>query len=367
VRVSTITLEHDALVEPSPFLDDLARSGLAIDRTGGDAPIRIFAEDAILRDPQRADALDIAAAAWLALRQSRTPAADPRFHGRGDGAPAARYRVSTIDQYLGCPFVYFCTRVLRLSEEPEDEEALGPRAQGTFLHEVLQAFFEQWQARGGGSITTASLQEARDLFAEVASARAENLPDADAALMRARLLGSPVAEGIGDIVLAAEASRGDAPVVERLLEFVLDGDTRLGSGDMARTVGLAAKADRLDLLADGTFRVYDYKLSHAPDKRHVAQLPAYAAAARQRLAERRGTAWKASDAAYLSFGRGDHYEPLARDQAGLDSALAEGEARLIRAVTGIEAGAFPPRPVEEFRCTYCAFSGVCRKDYVRDE
>jgi hypothetical protein len=99
----------------------------------------------------------------------------------------------------------------------------------------------------------------------------------------------------------------------------------------------------------------------------VAQLPAYAAAARQRLKELRGTTWRASDAAYLSFGRGEHYEPLARDQAGLDKALADGEARLVRAVNGIEAGEFPPRPAEEFRCTYCAFSGVCRKDYVRDE
>jgi RecB family exonuclease len=367
VRVSTITLEHDALVEPSPFLDDLPASGLAIERSGGAAGARVFTQEAVLRDPQRPEALDGPAVAWLALRLSRTPAADPRFHGRGDGAPASRYRVSAIDQYLSCPFVYLCTRALRLAEEPDDEEALGPRAQGTFLHEVLQAFFERWQGRGGGAITTGNLQDARTLFAEVAEARAADLPEADAALMRARLLGSPVAEGIGDIVLSAEASRDDAPVVDRLLEFTLDGDTRLGSGDAERIVGLAAKADRIDLLGDGTFRLYDYKLSRAPVRRHVAQLPAYAAAARQRLEETRGTAWRASDAAYLAFGRGDHYEPLARDQAGLDKALAEGEARLVRAVVGIEAGEFPPRPAEEFRCSYCAFSGVCRKDYVRDE
>ena len=367
VRVSTITLEHDALVEPSPFLDDLPASGLAIERPGDPAGARVFTQDAILQDPQRPDALGDVAAAWLTLRLSRTPAADPRFHGRGDGAPASKYRVSAIDQYLSCPFVYFCTRVLRLAEEPDDEEALGPRAQGTFLHEVLQAFFERWQDRGGGAITTTNLQDARALFAEVAEARAADLPEADAALMRARLLGSPVAEGIGDIVLSTEASRRDAPVLERLLEFTLDGDTRLGSGDASRTVGLAAKADRIDLLGDGTFRVYDYKLSRAPAKSHVAQLPAYAAAARQRLEEMRSTAWRASDAAYLSFGRGEHYEPLARDQAGLDAALADGEARLVRAVSGIEAGEFPPRPAEEFRCTYCAFAGVCRKDYVRDE
>ena len=368
VRVSTITLEHDALVEPSPFLDDLARSGLAVEREAPAPEARIFAEEALLHDPQRPDVLGGEAAAWLALRQSRTSAADPRFHGQGDGAPATKYRVSAIDQYLACPFVYFSTRVLQLAEEPEDEETLGPRAQGTLLHEVLQGFFEAWQARGGAAITTANLHDARALFTEVAEARLAALSDTDAALLRARLLGSPVGEGIGDIVLSAEAERGTSvPVVERLLEYTLDGPTRLGSGEEARTVHLAAKADRVDLLADGTFRVYDYKLSRAPNRAHVAQLPAYAVAARQRLEEARGTAWRASEAAYISFGRGKHYEPLAKDADGLARALADGEARLARAIDGIEKGVFPPQPAEEFRCTYCPFSGVCRKDYVRGE
>ena len=151
------------------------------------------------------------------------------------------------------------------------------------------------------------------------------------------------------------------------MEFTLDGDTRIRSADAARTIGLAAKADRIDLLEDGTFRVFDYKLSRAPNLKHVAQLPAYAAAARQRLEGRHGRAWRASEAAYISFGKGGHYEPLASDHEGLAVALAAGEARLVRAVDGIEKGAFPPAPAEEFRCTYCPFSGVCRKDYVRDE
>jgi hypothetical protein len=126
VRVSTITLEHDSLVEPSPFLDDLARSGLVVERAPLSTEARIFATEAILLDPQRPDVLGEPASAWLALRRGRTPADDRRFHGQGDAAPAAKYRVSTIDQYLACPFVHFSTRVLRLAEEPEDEEALGP-------------------------------------------------------------------------------------------------------------------------------------------------------------------------------------------------------------------------------------------------
>ena len=368
VRVSTITLEHDSLVEPSPFLDDLARCGLAIARASGAPEARIFASEAVLHDPQRPDVLGEPGAAWLALRQSRTPSDDPRFHGQADAAPSAKYRVSAIDQYLACPFVYFSTQVLRLAEEPDDEEALGPRKQGTLVHEVLQAFFEAWQARGGGAVTIANLGDARALFAAVAEEHLAALPETDAALQRTRLLGSPVAEGFGDIVLAAEAERDQGvPIVERLLEFTLDGQTTVGSGAAARTVRLAAKADRIDLLGDGTFRVFDYKLSRAPTLKHVAQLPAYAAAARQRLEGRHGRSWQPSGAAYISFGRGDHYAPLAADEEGLAAALAAGEDRFVQAVGGIENGTFPPAPAEEFRCTYCPFSGVCRKDYVRDE
>jgi hypothetical protein len=34
---------------------------------------------------------------------------------------------------------------------------------------------------------------------------------------------------------------------------------------------------------------------------------------------------------------------------------------------GIGAGDFPPRPAERSLCGYCAYSSVCRKDYVTDD
>jgi RecB family exonuclease len=194
------------------------------------------------------------------------------------------------------------------------------------------------------------------------------MPEIDAALQRARLIGTPVAPGVGDIVFQAEAERDrGVPVVDRLLEFSLDGDTVLAAGSATRTVPLAAKADRIDLFADGSFRVIDYKLSHAPKLKHVIQLPAYAAAARQRIEGRLGRSWRPVDAAYLAFGKGGQYEALAPDARQLEAALADGEARLVQAVEGIERGAFPPKPADPHRCTYCPFSAVCRKDCVDDE
>ena len=366
--VSSITLDDDAIVEPSPFLEDLSQSGLPVTREAMAPPARMFLHDALLADPIEPGALEAAPAAWLGLRQMRSSADDARFHGRADPVRKARHKVSALDQYLACPFVYFAHQVLRLDEEPDDEESLGPKAQGRFVHAVLEAFFQAWQAGGHGAITVATLDEARALFGEIVEAQLPSLPEHDAALQRTRLLGSPVAPGLGDVVLLAEAvqDRG-APILERRTEFSLDGPTMLRAGDRTREVVLAAKADRLDLFADGTFRVIDYKLSKAPDLKHVVQLPAYAAAARQRLDGFRGRQWRAAEAAYIAFGRGGQYAPLAANAAQFDAALAEGEARLVDAVEKIERGEFPPKPAEKRRCRTCPFSPVCRKDIVDDD
>jgi RecB family exonuclease len=368
VIASTITLEDEAIVEPSPFLEDLAQSGLPVTREPRAPEGRIFARDALLADPLERGAIGEEAAAWLALRVARSSASEPRYHGTADPVRKARHKVSAIDQYLACPFVYFASQVLRLDEEPDDEESLGPKAQGRFVHAVFEAFFLAWQERGRGAITTDTLEDARALFTDIVDAQLATLPESDAALQRTRLLGSPVAPGFGDVVFLAEAVRShSAPVVERRMEFSLDGPTTLRAGGRTREVVLAAKADRVDLFADGTFRVVDYKLSKAPNLKHVVQLPAYAAAVRQRLDGYRGRQWQAADAAYIAFGKGGRYEPLTSNAAQLDAVLAAGEARLVEAVERIERGEFPPAPAEKRRCRTCPYSPVCRKDLVDDE
>ena len=55
-------------------------------------------------------------------------------------------------------------------------------------------------------------------------------------------------------------------------------------------------------------------------------------------------------------------------QAMSNAQAADTQARaFVAAVEQIEAGAFPVRPQNEFRCQFCDYAGVCRKDYVGDE
>ncbi len=366
VAVSTFTLEDDTIVEPSPFLEDLADAGLPTERDRMAALPRVFVSEALTADPVPQEALEGTAAGWLTLRMSRTPADDARFHGQGRPTAPAAYKVSALDRFLECPFVYFSEQVLRLKEEPEDEEGLSPRTQGKVLHEIFEAFFRAWQEAGHGAITTGTLDEARRLFGDVVEARLALMPAGDAAIERTRLMGSPVAPGLGDIVLGLEAEqRGE--VVERLLEFPLGGDAVFRAADGDRRIALRATADRVDLLADGTFRVFDYKLTKPPALKTAVQLPAYAAAARARLEGRLGRSWRPTDAAYVAFGKPPYYKPLAADPDKLDQALVDGERRLADAVERIEGGMFPPQPFTRHRCSYCPFVPVCRKDYVDGE
>ncbi len=151
---------------------------------------------------------------WAERRWQRLAADARRAKATGwTGAHRApAYSLSALERYQDCPFKFFAADVLRLEEVPEDESTLSPRARGRFIHEVFQRFFEAWDARGAGAITTDSLDEARALMADIAEPLLARLPDADAALERARLFGSAISTGSVDVVFEREVS-SDARVL----------------------------------------------------------------------------------------------------------------------------------------------------------
>ncbi len=365
VSVSSFALEHDALMRPSPLLEELEAVDLAVVRQAEPAG-RIFAHEALLLDPIATEAVSGPAASWLRLRQDRSPADAPIFDGRtGPRGPEA-YRVSAVERYLHCPFQYFAAHVLRLGEERDDEPGLTPQERGRLLHEVLRAFFDAWQASGRGAITPENFADAAAEFARVADAHLDRVPDAERLLERARWLGSAGAAGVAARVLEAELE-WPAPVVERLLEYALEGEFAFPAAGGRRVVRLRGKADRVDLLADGTLRIVDYKLRRAPDRQVAIQLPVYGVAAEQHLRAARGRSWRFAGAAYVACGATRAFTPLAPPGATFDEAVAEGLARFLEAVDGIAGGEFPVRPRDPFRCRVCPYPSVCRKDDVRDE
>ena len=219
-------------------------------------------------------ALDVGAVTARWRHGARVRAAAPRaklaFRRRSRAWTLPRVSVSRLERYLNCPFQFYVANVLQVDEQPEDENTRSPLERGRFLHELFETFFHEWQARGRGRITAARMTEARELFVEVCEPALASLSPSEAGLERARLFGSAVGSGIADRVFAMEAERG-VEIRERLMEFQLDGDfTFTGEDGASRRVPLRAKIDRVDVLADGTFRVIDYKTKYVPDRRSRA-------------------------------------------------------------------------------------------------
>jgi RecB family exonuclease len=363
LSVSTFLLEADALVSPSPFIDEVEQCGLdSLEEVEPRA--RIFESEALCHEPIEATPLSAFARAWLPRRVRVAEIPLARFRGF-TGPPAARpLSLSALERYQDCPFKFFAADVLRLEEVPEDESTMSPRARGRFIHEVFQRFYEAWDRRGGGTITSERVDDARALMAEVAEPLLARLPEADAALERARLFGSAISSGSLDIVLGHEAS-APADVRERWLEYRLEGEFALGS-PQGRTVALRGVADRIDLLADNRLRVVDYKTGSAPNPSRALQVAIYALCVQERLRARDGGEWPVAEAVYLAFSGKKSQADVVRAGDDPTEALEEARTRLLRIVDGVAGGQFPPQPQDEILCDFCAYAAVCRKDYVRD-
>jgi RecB family exonuclease len=144
----------------------------------------------------------------------------------------------------------------------------------------------------------------------------------------------------------------------------LQGTFTIHTSSGPREVALAGKADRLDLLDDGTFRLLDYKLGWPPNRARSLQLPIYAVCAEQRLADERGRSWKLGEAAYVAFKGPRRVVPLFASPAERERVLAAAQQRLSDTLDSIARGEFPPRPDDVFRCETCSAAAVCRKDYA---
>jgi RecB family exonuclease len=363
--LSTFTLEDEAIVGPSALLDEVGRARLTAIPDDGAAAFPIYDADALLKEPAEFAHLAPEPREWAALRTSRPPADRPEFHGVSGPPKPRTWSVSGIETYLDCPFKFFARHVLRLDEEPEDEEVLDPRRQGQFVHAVFEDFFRVWQESGRAGITPENLDQARQVFETVVDRQLERatLSEAEAGLERTRLLGSPAASGLGEAVFRMEAER-PVPVIARLLEYNVDGALTVNTQGTVRSVALRGKADRLDLLDDGTFRLIDYKLGWPPDRGRALQLPLYALAAEQQLENYRGRKYVLGEAAYLAFKGPRRVVPLFTTAVQRVEVMSKAQERLTTALDAISRGEFPPTPDDVYRCESCSFAAVCRKDYV---
>jgi RecB family exonuclease len=366
VRMSAFVLENDAVVEPSILLDE--SEALPVTReVAPDSAIRVFHADALARAPRRPDVLDEPARRWAEARLAVSSVDRASFQGDAGPWTLPRVSVSRLERYLDCPFRFFASEVLKLEEQPEDEDTRTPLERGRFLHDLFERFFAEWQRKGRRRIEAVRLGEARELFTAICEEALSELSPAEATLERTRLLGSAVSPGIAHRVFAMEAER-PTEVIERVLEFPLQGDFVFRASDgRERTVTLSAKTDRIDLLADGTMRVIDYKSKKTPELKIALQLPIYSHCARVSLEGRASRKWVLGEALYLSFEGAKAVVPFRAKGSTVDELIADAQDRLLITLDRIAAGKFPAQPSKKSLCGPCPYATVCRLEYVATE
>jgi len=367
IRLSAFQFEGDSTLALSPMVE-LARRASAVPAPPV-ARRRLFDDEVLTTAVPDELVMDASGAEWLRLRQARPDLTGHAFGGFVGPQPPQRYRVSRVDHYVDCPFKYFAENVLGLPEEREEAAGLTPLERGLLIHQLFEQFFRDWDANPGGAITAATLPVALARFAALTETALARLPEADRALERSRLLGSLVAPGIADRVFELEAD-ASGQIVRRLLESELRGPfdfPQLG-GLKTRTIEIAGKADRIDILADRSIRVVDYKLSRLPDKDTSIQIAVYAHAARALLERADSTPYRIGAAMYLAFGDEDEFEGSLgnRDRKAEDVVRARVEA-FAGIIDRIERGEFPPVPRRLDMCGWCRYAGVCRKEYPTED
>jgi RecB family exonuclease len=367
VTLHAFTLDGDSAVAVSSLVD-LARAMPAAAPESMPATLA-FSDEVFSLEPPPVAPADPIVEGWLRLRMARAPLTDPRHCGFvGERSPQA-YRVSRVDRYIDCPFKYFAETVLGLPEERDELSGISPLERGILVHSLFEQFYRDWHAAALGTISADSLAQALEKFAVIARRALARLPAPDRVLEEVRLLGSIVSRGLAERVFELEIDSG-VRVDDRLLEIELRGPFRFPrlNGFDQRTIQIRGKADRVDVLADGSLRVIDYKLSKAPDPETSIQVAVYATAAQQTLESRDRRPHPVSDAMYLAFGDERSFVTRLADRPGADTAhaLVARASAFTDAVERIEAGEFPPRPRRPLECQWCRYAGVCRKEYQRD-
>lgn len=304
--------------------------------------------------------------------RSRTASAFTRFDGNvtrlatlvpGPARDARPISATSLQEWASNPFEYFVAKVLRaeIPEPPEERFEISALDRGNLVHRILEHWLRErlvagdvpppttpWPAAHRDRLVVVAHEEfaaaqrqgltGRRIFWDRDQASIlrdlERFVDEDDRWRRAR----------GATPCAAEldfglAQRGPRPAVEM----------RLTDG---RIVRLRGSADRVDVGADGTIHVVDYKTGKAdgmlriseldPDQRGTKlQLPVYALAARAALD--RPDAPVQAHYWFITSAQGNRSVSLpltATVHARIDHVITE-------IVDGIEAGVFPCRPGED--------------------
>ena len=161
-----------------------------------------------------------------------------------------KLRVTEIETWMRDPYAIYARRILRLKPcDPLDAD-LGPREFGTFVHEAVYTFLTE---------TGSPSHDARARLLAAgrrALGNAWNRPEV-------RAFWWPRFERVADWLIAHDGGRTNVRRTASEVKGAMTLDAAGGSFE------LIARADRVDVLADGSLAVIDYKTGAAPSPKQI--------------------------------------------------------------------------------------------------
>jgi RecB family exonuclease len=290
---------------------------------------------------------------------------------------------TSLEAWARCPHAYFLQQVLRVEvvEQPEDVLQITPIERGNLIHRALERFIDE--AIEGGHLPAPAQPWRREDHERLRGIGEELCDQAEASGLTGRPLfwqrdRLKILADLDRFLIADDhhrASRGATPIAAEL-PFGRRGEAPLDYPlPDGRTVPLRGMADRVDLGADGTIHVLDYKTGKTDPYRGLStedphqggrrlQLAVYGLAARQSLGE--------PDARV----RADYWFTSARGRFekhgyDVDDAVIDAvSVAMGTIVEGIESGMFvakPPAPSTSPwpECRYCDPDGLGTTELMR--
>jgi ATP-dependent helicase/nuclease subunit B len=254
------------------------------------------------------------------LKPSRRPAPSPPIALRPKQLSATR-----IETLIRDPYAIYAQYVLKLRQFEPLAKLPDARERGTLVHDILEDFIRECPR---GPFDAAALARLLQL-GKGAFAKNSDFPEVVA-------LWWPRFEKVARWLVAHEAGRFD--VVERHVE---------ATGEIAVTPDfmLSARADRIDLLADQTLAVIDYKTGTPPSAKEVhslsPQLPLEALIAMKGGFKGIAASASARLEYYRLSGRGEGGEAVDRSEAK-DATIAEVIARADQRLNALVAAFSAP-------------------------